>query len=86
METARSVLDDAGLHSVPVIAGAGAASTRESILLAKDAAAAGAAFVLAIPPGYYAGSLVANGMAAVKQFFIDIAAESPVPVYVHPAE
>lgn len=80
VETARAVLDDAGLQAVPVVAGAGAASTRESIQLAQDAAVAGAAFVLAIPPGYYAGNLVANSMAAVKQFYIDLAAASPVPV------
>ncbi|CAK7216545.1 hypothetical protein SCUCBS95973_002842 [Sporothrix curviconia] len=83
VETARHVLDAAGLQSVPVVAGAGAASTRESIQLAKDAAAAGATFVLAIPPGYYAGNLVANSMAAIKQYYVDLAAASPVPVILY---
>ncbi|KAL1905447.1 hypothetical protein Sste5344_008806 [Sporothrix stenoceras] len=80
VQTARAVLDGAGLQAVPVVAGAGAASSRESILLAEDAAAAGAAFVLAIPPGYYAGSLMANNMAAIKRFYIDLSAASPIPV------
>lgn len=83
IQTARVALDKNGLQGVPVVAGAGAASTRESILLARDAADAGAAFVLAIPPGYYAGNLMANKMAAVKQFYIDIAAASPVPVILY---
>ncbi|EPE04737.1 dihydrodipicolinate synthetase [Ophiostoma piceae UAMH 11346] len=83
VQTARATLDKNGLQDVPVVAGAGAASTRESILLARDAADAGAAFVLAIPPGYYAGNLMANKMAAVKQFYIDIAAASPVPVILY---
>lgn len=59
----------------------GATSTRETISLAKDAAAADADFVLVISPGYYASALRANP-TAIKRFFIDVAAGSPVPVYV----
>ena len=35
VQTARKALDDAQLQEVPILAGIGAASTRESIVLAK---------------------------------------------------
>jgi 4-hydroxy-2-oxoglutarate aldolase len=82
IKAARSALNDAELQHVPIIAGAGAASTRESIVLAKEAAAAGADFVMVIPPGAYAATLRSNP-GAIKQFFVDIADASPVPVIVY---
>lgn len=38
----RATLDEAGLQSTPIVAGVGGLSTRETILLAKSAAEAGA--------------------------------------------
>ena len=67
---------------MPIIAGAGAASTRESIILAKEAAAAGADYVMVIPPGYYASTLRADS-GAITRFFIDIAEASPVPIIIY---
>ena len=64
---------------MPIVAGVGAPSTRESIELSIEATAAGADFVMAIPPGYYAGALLAD-TTAIKNFFVDIANKSPVPV------
>lgn len=52
----QSALDENDLHRTPIVAGVGATSTRETISLAKDAAAAGAEFVLVIAPGYYASA------------------------------
>ncbi|KAI7759586.1 hypothetical protein LZL87_013834 [Fusarium oxysporum] len=75
----RSALDENGLHRTPIIAGVGATSTRETISLAKEAAAAGAEFVLVIAPSYYASELKANPNS-IKTFFIDVAFESPLPV------
>lgn len=72
-------MDGAGLSDMPIVAGVGASSTRESIKLAKDASDAGADFVMVIPPGYYAGALLAEP-GAIKQFFVDIAEASPLPV------
>jgi L-threo-3-deoxy-hexylosonate aldolase len=69
------------LTKTPIVAGIGASSTRESIELAKEAAEAGADFGMVIPPGYYAGALVSSP-GALKQFFIDIAAASPIPMSV----
>ncbi|KAF9269484.1 dihydrodipicolinate synthetase [Marasmius fiardii PR-910] len=79
----REALDSVGLADVPIIAGAGASSTRETIAFAKEAAEAGADQVIVIPPGYYVGSLKEDSHAAVKQYFIDVAAESPVPVLMY---
>ncbi|KAH6722713.1 hypothetical protein BKA61DRAFT_179973 [Leptodontidium sp. MPI-SDFR-AT-0119] len=77
----RSSLDENDLHKTPIVAGVGATSARETISLAKDAAAAGAEFVLVIAPSYYATALKANP-TAIKRFFIDVASQSPVPVCV----
>ncbi|KAH6666710.1 putative dihydrodipicolinate synthase [Halenospora varia] len=80
---ARQALDAANLAHIPIVAGVGATSTRESIQLAKEAAEAGADFAIAIPPGYYAGPLMADGMKALKGFFVDIAEASPIPVMMY---
>lgn len=63
------------------MAGVGETSTRESILLAQGAAAAGADFAIAIAPGYYAGALIED-MNSIRDYFVDVAKESPIPVYV----
>lgn len=81
IKTARSALDDIHLTDVPIVAGIGAPSTHESIELAIEAAAAGCDFAMVIPPGYYAGALVSNP-DSLKQFFVDIAVASPIPVLV----
>lgn len=83
LRTARAALDSVGLQHTPIVAGVGAPSTRETIELAKQAADAGAAFVMVIPPGYYAGPLQANGGEALKRFFVDVAQASPVPVIMY---
>ncbi|KAL3458400.1 putative dihydrodipicolinate synthase [Aspergillus heterothallicus] len=82
VEAARSALDEINLHDVPVVAGAGAPSTRESINLCKEAAAAGADYVMVIPPGYYAGALLSD-TRSIRDFFVQIAEASPVPVIIY---
>ncbi|KKP02764.1 dihydrodipicolinate synthase [Trichoderma harzianum] len=86
VQTLRNALDSIGLQKTPIVAGVGGNSTRETIQLARDAAAAGADFALVIAPGYWAGYLKGNP-AVVKRFFVDVAAGSPIPVYgtSHPA-
>ncbi|KAL4863952.1 hypothetical protein BDV12DRAFT_201595 [Aspergillus spectabilis] len=79
VSAARSALDESQLHHVPVVAGAGAPSTRESIELCKEAAAVGADYVIVIPPGYYAGALLSDA-TSLRNFFVDISEASPVPV------
>lgn len=75
VQTLRNALDS-------IVAGVGGNSTRETIQLARDAAAAGADFALVIAPGYWAGYLKGNP-AAVKRFFVDVAAGSPIPVVIY---
>jgi len=76
---ARTALDEANLQHVPIVAGTGATSTRETMKLSKEAAEAGVDCVMVIPPGYYAGPLKAD-REALTRFFVDVAAESSVPV------
>ncbi|PNP45147.1 hypothetical protein TGAMA5MH_03198 [Trichoderma gamsii] len=82
IETLRSALDSIGLQETPIVAGVGGNSTRETIQLARDAAAAGANFALVIAPGYWAGYLKGNP-AAARKFFVDVAAASPIPVVIY---
>jgi 4-hydroxy-2-oxoglutarate aldolase len=83
IRTAREALDEKGLKDVPIVAGVGAPSTRETLKLAHDAKEAGADFVMVLPPGYYAGALTSNGGEALKKYFIDVAEESPLPVILY---
>ncbi len=79
IQAAREALNEVGLLEMPVVAGVGAASTRETIKLSRDAAAAGADFVMVIPPGYYASTLQSDPRS-LKNFFVLVADASPVPV------
>jgi 4-hydroxy-2-oxoglutarate aldolase len=76
----RRALDAAGAATMPVIVGAGAASTRESIQLCQDAATAGGDCVLVLPPGYYK-TLLNN--EALLGFFREIADASPLPLIIY---
>jgi 4-hydroxy-2-oxoglutarate aldolase len=78
----RKALDNAGLNHVPVIAGTGAGSTRETIELTNEAAAAGADYAIVIASGYFEGVL-ANNRAALKAFWVEVAEKSPIPVMIY---
>ncbi|EIN07289.1 dihydrodipicolinate synthetase [Punctularia strigosozonata HHB-11173 SS5] len=79
IKAARSALDAADLPHVPVIAGTGAGSTRETLELTNEAAAAGADYSIVITSGYYAGVLAGN-KNALKAFFTEVSEKSPIPV------
>ncbi|KAJ0293327.1 hypothetical protein CBS470a_001929 [Colletotrichum nupharicola] len=84
IKTARSSLDEGGLQHVPIVAGIGAPSTRETIELAKKAEAAGADYAMVLPPGYYGGQLGSPaGRLALTKFFVDVAEASPLPVILY---
>lgn len=82
IKAARAALDEAGLTDVPLIAGTGAGSTRETVFLCKQAAEAGADAAIVIASGYYAGVL-ANSRSALKAFWTEVAEKSPLPVIIY---
>ncbi|KAG0658833.1 hypothetical protein C6P46_005579 [Rhodotorula mucilaginosa] len=78
---AREALDaDPSLKDVPLVVGTGACSTYETIQLTQEAAERGADFAMVIAPGYFAGAL---NPKALKQFFVDVAEASPIPIIVY---
>jgi dihydrodipicolinate synthase/N-acetylneuraminate lyase len=76
----RTALDEAGYTDMPVIVGCGAQSTRETIQLCKEAAAAGGSHVLILPPAYYGGLLTTE---LIKAHFRAVADASPIPVLIY---
>ncbi|OJJ42846.1 hypothetical protein ASPZODRAFT_136986 [Penicilliopsis zonata CBS 506.65] len=64
----------------PLMAGVGAHSTKQVLELAADAAAAGANYLLVLPPAYFGK---ATSMAVVKRFFADVAAKATLPVVIY---
>lgn len=82
VQIARKTLDRVGLTHMPVIAGTGAGSTRETLELTKEAAAAGADYVLVIASGYFAGALAGN-QEALKAYWVEVSEKSPVPVMIY---
>lgn len=85
IKAARKALDGAGFTEVPIIAGTGAGSTRETIELCHEAAAAGADYAIVITSGYFAGAL-ANNKKALKEFFVDVSEKSPIPIMIYNCE
>ena len=82
IKATREALDDAGFPDSPIVAGTGAGSTRETIQLCKEAAEAGAEYVIVITPGYFT-SVLATNRNALKAFFIEVAEKSPIPVIIY---
>ncbi|KAA6415803.1 MAG: dihydrodipicolinate synthetase [Lasallia pustulata] len=78
--TTRRALDAAGHHTLPLIVGCGAQSTRETIALCHEALHAGGDYALILPPSYYKASL---STAHLLAFFTDVADASPLPVLVY---
>jgi dihydrodipicolinate synthase/N-acetylneuraminate lyase len=65
---------------IPLLAGCGAQSTRETLELCVDAAKAGATHALVLPPSYY-GSLLSD--AQIISHFYSVADRSPIPLLVY---
>lgn len=78
-------MDAAGLETVPIIAGTGTGSTRETIDLCKEAADAGADYAITIISGYFAGVL-ATHKRALKAYWQEVAEKSPIPVLMYNCE
>ena len=82
IQVARKVLDNACLTHVPIIAGTGAGSTRETVELTLQAADAGADYAIVIASGYFAGTLV-NDRKALTAFWTEVADRSVIPVIIY---
>ncbi|KAK7744903.1 hypothetical protein SLS53_003136 [Cytospora paraplurivora] len=62
------------------MAGVGGHSTRQVLEFVDDAAAAGANYVLCLPPGYFGK---ATTSAVIERFFDDVASNSPLPIVIY---
>ena len=82
IQVARKVLNNASLNHIPIIAGTGAGSTRETVELTLQAARAGADYAIVIASGYFAGTL-GNDREALKAFWTEIADRSLIPVIIY---
>ena len=78
--TTRKALDEAGYHTMPIIVGCGAQSTREAIELCHEASVSGGDYALVLPPSYYKGLV---GQESLLDFFNDVADASPVPILIY---
>ncbi|KAI0780953.1 dihydrodipicolinate synthetase [Trametes elegans] len=82
IKAARQALDEARFTSIPIIAGTGAGSTRETVQLSVEAAEAGADYAIVILSGYFAGALAGN-RKALKAFWTEVAEKSPIPIIIY---
>jgi 4-hydroxy-2-oxoglutarate aldolase len=79
-QTTRRALNDAGFHTLPLIVGCGAQSTRETIELCKEALASRGDYALVLPPSYYKPL---HRSDTVIEFFQDVADASPIPILIY---
>lgn len=82
IKATRTALDEAGFTTMPIVAGTGTGSTRETVELCKEAAAAGADYAIVITSGYFAGVLATNKKAQ-KAFFKEVSEKSPIPILIY---
>lgn len=83
-EVERRTLLEAARTAVPeerlLLAGVGAESTRQTIRMARTAAAGGADALLVMPPAFYKGAMTPE---ALREHFYAVADAAPVPVVVY---
>ncbi|KAJ7693330.1 dihydrodipicolinate synthetase family protein [Mycena rosella] len=82
IRAARQALDANGFTQIPIMAGTGTGSAKETIRLSHEAREAGADYVIVIPPGYFAFA-VGRDTAALKKFFLQVLDASPLPVMIY---
>lgn len=80
--TTRDALDAAGYRDLPIVVGCGAQSTRETVELCYEAQSAGGDFAVILPPSYYQGQWPRRD-DCIRQYFIDVADASPVPILLY---
>jgi 4-hydroxy-2-oxoglutarate aldolase len=75
-----SAIRESAGEKAQILAGAGALSTRETIVLCRLAAQAGADLALVIPPSYYRRQMTT---AALRAHYLAVADASPLPVVLY---
>jgi len=80
IKSARKALDAEGLVDMPIIAGTGMPSLRETLELSEAAARDGADYTIVIANGYFAGAF---SRPALKEFFLEVAKKSPIPMMIY---
>ncbi|WVO18523.1 hypothetical protein L204_106242 [Cryptococcus depauperatus] len=78
----RKALDCAGFADEPLLVGTGAGSAKTTIEITKQAAEAGATHSIVITPGYFSFAM-GRDRKAIKDFFIKVFDESPIPVMIY---
>lgn len=76
----REALDAAGFENTPIILGATEGSVRQTLKLCKAAPAAGADYVLILPPSYFRNQMTES---AIHDYFIAVADQSPAPIIIY---
>lgn len=76
IRTAREVVGP----SYPILAGVGGHSTKQVLEYISDAHAAGADYVLVLPPAYFGK---ATSEIVIKRFFADVAEKSELPIVLY---
>lgn len=82
IRASRKALDTNGYSHVPILAGTGTGSAKETIRLSHEARDAGADYVIVIPPGYFSFA-VGRDVPSLKKFFLQVLDESPLPVMIY---
>ena len=76
----REALDEAGFNNVSVLQGCSESSVRGTLVLCKEAAAAGAVAALVLPPSYYRGQV---NEAMILDYYTAVAEQSPIPIVIY---
>ncbi|MCJ1336514.1 L-threo-3-deoxy-hexylosonate aldolase [Bachmanniomyces sp. S44760] len=76
----RAALDEAGYENVPVICGASEQSIRGTVVLCEEGQAAGAEYVLLVPPSYYRAAMDSSRL---EEYYLGVADASPLPLILY---
>ncbi|KAM5468000.1 putative L-threo-3-deoxy-hexylosonate aldolase [Microsporum audouinii] len=77
----RSALDEAGFKHIPVISGATDQGVRGTIEICREAADAGAEYILLISPSYYRAAM--GDQDTLFEYFTKVADGSPLPIILY---
>ncbi|KAJ7646977.1 dihydrodipicolinate synthase [Roridomyces roridus] len=82
IRASRDALDSKGFTHVPILAGTGTGSAKETVRLCHEARDAGADYVIVIPPGYFSFA-IGRDLPSLKKFFLQVLDGSPLPVMIY---